>query len=98
MKPINKTINRRSFLKVSAIAGGGMMLSFSWLAGCKPTPEEALTLPKEWFELNSYIKIGENGLVTLMAPNPEFGQNVKTSLPMMLAEDGHRSMIYRTVT
>jgi isoquinoline 1-oxidoreductase beta subunit len=86
MEP-NKTINRRSFLKVSALAGGGMMLSFSWLAGCKPTPEEALTLPKEWFELNSYIRIGENGAVTLMAPNPEFGQNVKTSLPMMLAEE-----------
>ena len=64
-----------------------MMLSFSWLAGCKPTAEEALTLPKEWFELNSYIKIGENGVVTLMAPNPEFGQNVKTSLPMLLAEE-----------
>jgi isoquinoline 1-oxidoreductase beta subunit len=87
MKPVNKTINRRSFLKVSALAGGGMMLSFSWLAGCNPTEEETATLPKEWFELNSYIKIGDNGVVTLMAPNPEFGQNVKTSLPMLLAEE-----------
>jgi isoquinoline 1-oxidoreductase beta subunit len=69
------------------MAGGGMMLSFSWLAGCKPAPEEALALPKEWFELNSYIKIGENGLATLMAPNPEFGSNVKTSLPMILADE-----------
>lgn len=87
MSNIKTSYSRRSFLKVTALAGGGMMLSFSWLAGCKPTPEEALTLPKEWFELNNYIKIGENGLVTLMAPNPEFGQNVKTSLPMMLAEE-----------
>lgn len=63
------------------------MLSFSWLAGCKPTKEEALTLPKEWLELNNYIKIGENGLVTLMSPNPEFGSNVKTSLPMILADE-----------
>ncbi|QHT67279.1 xanthine dehydrogenase family protein molybdopterin-binding subunit [Rhodocytophaga rosea] len=88
MQPIEKTINRRSFLKVSALAGGGMMLSFSWLAGCNPsTPEEVATLPKEWFELNSYIKIADNGAITLMAPNPEFGSNVKTSLPMMLAEE-----------
>ena len=87
MEHIKKTINRRSFLKVSALTGGGMLLSFSWLAGCNPTDEETLTLPKEWFELNSYIKIGENGIVTLMAPNPEFGQNVKTSLPMLLAEE-----------
>jgi len=88
MSNIKTSYSRRSFLKATALAGGGMMLSFSWLAGCKPpTPEESLTLPKEWFELNNYIKIGENGVVTLMAPNPEFGQNVKTSLPMMLAEE-----------
>src|SRR5215204_973095 len=87
MTYIKTSINRRSFLKVSALAGGGMMLSFSWLAACNPSPEEALTMPKEWFELNSYIKIGENGRVTLMAPNPEFGSNVKTSLPMILADE-----------
>ncbi|MDP4265440.1 MAG: molybdopterin-dependent oxidoreductase [Bacteroidota bacterium] len=87
MSIIKTSYSRRSFLKVTALAGGGMMLSFSWLAGCNPTPEEALTLPKEWFELNSYIKIGENGAVTLMSPNPEFGSNVKTSMPMILAEE-----------
>jgi isoquinoline 1-oxidoreductase beta subunit len=87
MTSVKTTINRRSFLKVSALASGGLMLSFSWLAGCTPTPEEASSLPKEWFELNSYIKIGENGAVTLMAPNPEFGSNVKTSLPMILADE-----------
>lgn len=80
-------MNRRSFLKASALAGGGMMLSFSWLAGCKPNPEQLLSLPKEWFELNSYIKIGENGAVTLFSTTPEFGQNVKTSMPMILAEE-----------
>ena len=87
MTLLKKKLDRRSFLKVSTLAGGGMMLSFSWLAGCKPTPEEVLTMPKEWFELNSYIKIGENGAVTLFNPNPEFGSNVKTSLPMILADE-----------
>ncbi len=75
-------------MKVSALAGGGMVLSFSWLAGCQPSPEqEKLGLPDEWFELNSYIKIGDNGLVTLFSPNPEFGSNVKTSMPMILADE-----------
>lgn len=87
MATLDKKLDRRSFLKVSALAGGGMVLSFSWLAGCKPTAEEALGLPKEWFELNSHIKIGENGAVTLFSPNPEFGSNVKTSMPMILAEE-----------
>lgn len=75
-------------MKVSALAGGGMVLSFSWLAGCKPAAkEELLAMPKEWFELNSFIKIGDNGVVTLMSANPEFGSNVKTSMPMILAEE-----------
>lgn len=88
MTSIKTKLNRRSFLKASALAGGGMILSFSWLTGCKPTPqEEALGLPKEWFELNAFIKIGENGAITLYNPNPEFGQNVKTSMPMILAEE-----------
>ena len=84
--PDNK-LNRRSFLKVSALAGGGMILSFNWLAGCKPNSSEILDMPKEWFRLNGYIKIGENGLITIMSPNPEGGQNVKTSMPMIVAEE-----------
>jgi isoquinoline 1-oxidoreductase beta subunit len=86
MTVIKTSIGRRSFLKTSALAGGGMMLSFSWLAGCKP-PDETVALPKEWFELNGYLKIGDNGLVTIMSPNPEIGQNVKTSMPMLVAEE-----------
>jgi len=80
-------INRRSFIQSSSLATGGILLSFSWLAGCKLTEEERLQLPKEWFELNSYIKIGENGVTTLYSPNPEFGQNIKTALPMLIAEE-----------
>ena len=87
MTQVKTTINRRSFLKVSALAGGGMMLSFSWLAGCKQPGEEALEIPEEWLEFNSYIKIGSNGVVNLMSPNPEFGSNVKTSMPMILADE-----------
>lgn len=87
MGQIKTTINRRSFLKTSALAGGGLMLSFSWLAGCKPKEAELLGAPDEWFDLNSYIKIGNNGLVTLMSPNPEFGSGVKTSMPMILADE-----------
>lgn len=83
----NTTISRRNFLKVTALAGGGMMLSFNWLAGCKPKEEQLLSLPEEWFEFNSFIKIGNNGVVTLMSPNPEFGSNVKTSMPMILADE-----------
>ena len=77
MTVIKTSCNRRSFLKTSALAGGGMLLGFSWLASCQTKTEEAgLTMPEEWFDINAYLKIGENGLVTIMSPNPEGGQNV----------------------
>ena len=88
MKEQNK-LGRRSFFKISAVAGGGMVLGFSWLAGCKQ-PEEIikeLELPSEWFDMNAFLKIGNNGVVTIFSPNPEIGQNVKTSMPMIVAEE-----------
>ena len=84
-------LNRRSFLKSSALAGGGLALGFSWLAGCRPgeaeVGEAALELPDAWFALNGFIAVGDNGRVTIQSPNPEIGQNVKTSMPMIVAEE-----------
>ena len=83
--------NRRSFLKVTAATGGGLLLGFSWLTSCesekanKAAPE--LQLPEEWVTVNAFLKIGDNGVVTIMSPNPEIGQNVKTSMPMLVAEE-----------
>lgn len=87
MTIVKTKLDRRSFVKAALLTGGGMILSFSWMAGCKPSGKKGIELPEEWFEMNSYIKIGENGVVTLSSPNPEFGQNVKTSMPMILAEE-----------
>lgn len=64
-----------------------MMLGFNWLMSCDMNPTKVKALPKEWFEINGFLKIGENGLVTIMSPNPEIGQNVKTSMPMIVAEE-----------
>lgn len=88
MTSIKTSYGRRSFLKSTIAAGGGMVLGFSWLASCQSkTEEEVLAMPKEWFEINSYLKIGDNGVVTIISPNPEFGQNVRTSMPMLIAEE-----------
>ena len=87
MTLIKTRISRRSFLKTSAAAGGGLMISFSWLASCQPNSKEELVMPKEWFDFNAYLRIGENGVTTILCPNPEFGNNVKTSMPMIVAEE-----------
>jgi CO/xanthine dehydrogenase Mo-binding subunit len=78
---------RRSFIKSSALAGGGLMLGFNWFASLNAVGSEVVDLPKEWFKINGYLKIGVNGEVTIMSPNPEIGQNVKTSMPMIVAEE-----------
>lgn len=80
--------NRRSFLKVSAAAGGGILIGFNWLTSCTPVDEkETVAIPNEWFDINGYIKIGDTGMVTIYSPNPEIGQNVMTSMPMIVAEE-----------
>lgn len=89
MTQIKTSYNRRSFIKVTAAAGGGMLLGFSSLIGCQPdvVEEEILTMPGQWFDMNGFIKIGDNGVVTILSPNPEIGQNIKTSMPMIVAEE-----------
>ncbi|KJD34704.1 isoquinoline 1-oxidoreductase [Tamlana nanhaiensis] len=83
MAKVKTHFNRRSFLKLSAAGGAGLMLQFSWfsaLAKENPNLESA-------FDLNGYIKIATDGTVTIASPNPEIGQNVKTSMPMIVAEE-----------
>lgn len=81
------TIGRRSFIKSTVLAGGGMLLGFNWMVSCKSNSVRVLKMPEEWFKINAFLKIGINGVVTIMSPNPEIGQNVKTSMPMIVAEE-----------
>ena len=49
MTLVKTQIDRRSFLKVSALSGAGMMIGFNWLASCT-SPGDALKAPEEWFD------------------------------------------------
>lgn len=80
---MSEQLTRRDFVKVSSIAGGGIMLGFNFLSDAQPAKHAAGTV----FAPNAYVSIDGTGLVTLMAPNPEIGQGVKTALPMILAEE-----------
>jgi isoquinoline 1-oxidoreductase beta subunit len=75
----NASLKRRDFIRISALTGGGLMLGFSWTS-CRSASGKAV-------ELNAYIRIDPDGRITIMAPNPEDGQGVKTSLPMIVAEE-----------
>ena len=76
--------NRRSFLKVSAAGGAGLLLQFSWFSGLAQSDVQPEDIA---FDLNAYIRINGNGTVTIFSPNPEIGQNVKTSMPLIVAEE-----------
>jgi isoquinoline 1-oxidoreductase beta subunit len=82
-----RTIGRRSFLRVTAIAGGGILFAAyiepveTALAQAPQGPPPAVLTP------NAFIRISPQGLVTITAKNPEIGQGIRTMLPMLIAEE-----------
>lgn len=72
--------SRRTFLKASA-AGGGLLLSF------RIAPIGAADANTPDAEINAFIRIAPNNIVTIYAKSPEIGQGIKTSLPMIVADE-----------
>ncbi len=77
-------VTRRSFIKITALAGGGMVVAFNVDAdlfaqggrgGGPPLPA------------NAFIKFTPDGKVTIIGKNPEVGQGVKNMLPMIIADE-----------
>ncbi|KAA5548231.1 xanthine dehydrogenase family protein molybdopterin-binding subunit [Adhaeribacter rhizoryzae] len=85
-----KNNSRRSFLKIGALAGGGLLLGFNWTsaqAAGTAVLDSAATAAAGGVDFNSYLSIGADGVITIFSPNPEIGQNIKTSFPMIVAEE-----------
>ena len=80
------SIDRREFLRVSALAGGGFVIGFA-LPGSVLAQANPLDGPVPPFTPNPFIKITPENIITILAKNPENGQGVKTSLPMIVAEE-----------
>lgn len=78
-------MNRRSFLKTSAVAGGGVLFSLyldvpeaeAQRGGGNQTPPDA----------HNFIQVAADGAVTIVSKNPEVGQGVRNMLPMLIAEE-----------
>ena len=73
--------SRRLFLKTGVAAGGGLLLSFN-LPGLARAEGEVAANP-----FNAFVRIAPDGVVTIAAKRPEIGQGIKTSMPMLIAEE-----------
>ncbi|MDH3699182.1 MAG: molybdopterin-dependent oxidoreductase [Flavobacteriaceae bacterium] len=78
---MKSTLDRRNFIKLTATASG-VLVAGVYLHSCAPEKT-----PATMHKFSPLIKIDTDGWVTLVAKNPEIGQGVKTSLPMILAEE-----------
>jgi len=78
-----RPVDRRTFLKLTGIAGGGLLLGFSFRADANPVPPANANE----FVPNGFIRIATDGKITLYSKNPEIGQGIKTSIPMIVAEE-----------
>ena len=78
-------LSRRGFIKLTGLAGGGFALALS----LGPTLQKASAQAASGAEqtLNPYVQIRADGKIVLFAKNPEVGQGVKTSLPLLVAEE-----------
>lgn len=80
--------NRRNFLKLAATAGGGLLLGFHWTGSeASASDIKVVGTAADAIDFNSYLSISPDGVITIMSPNPELGQNIKTSFPMVVAEE-----------
>lgn len=79
-------LDRRNFLKISALAGGGVLLA-AWVPFGTSKEEEQAALLFNDFTPNAYIRITADNKITIIAKNPECGQGIKTMLPMIIADE-----------
>ena len=87
---LQKRHSRRDFLRFTGVAGGGLVLGLYFKSTASGEAAElvnaSVTAAKD-FTPNAFIRISPQGVITIMSKQPEIGQGVKTSLPMIIAEE-----------
>lgn len=82
-------LDRRAFLRVSSLSGGGFLLAYHLEPARKALAAAAQAAAPQppAFQPLAFVRVAASNVVTIMAKNPEIGQGVKTSLPMLIAEE-----------
>lgn len=80
-------LDRRSFLRVSSLAGGGVVFALYVRPAATVLAQGNSAAPAPAFDPTAFIRVAPDGIVTILSKNPEVGQGVKTHLPMILADE-----------
>jgi len=83
--PLPAAVNRRSFLKLAGLAGGGFVLAF--YMGDAAVASAAGSDAAKTFAPNAFLRISPDGAVVIYSKGPEIGQGIKTAFPMIVAEE-----------
>lgn len=77
------TINRRTFLQISAAAAGGLLVSLylDWPALAQQLPKPQVYPP------DAFVHVRPDGKIVIQVNRLEFGQGVQTALPVLLADE-----------
>jgi isoquinoline 1-oxidoreductase subunit beta len=81
--------SRRSFLRQVSLSGSGLILGFSWFENAEAGQLQSLLNNPEVdiTGFNSYLSIAKDGMVMIASPNPELGQNIRTSFAQIVADE-----------
>ena len=80
-------INRRTFLKVTGLVGGGLVLAFYMGDDATALANDMANSTAKDFAPNAFLRISPDGVITLYSKAPEIGQGIKTAFPMIIAEE-----------
>lgn len=77
--------SRRQFFKMTGLAGAGLVIGMA--GACSKQNGAVAASDGQAADFNPYVQITPAGVIRIFAKNPEIGQGVKTSLPMIVAEE-----------
>ncbi len=81
---MRNTDSRRTFLQKSLLGSAGLFLGFSWDSAASTVKNTAAV---QTLDFNAYLNISTDGVISILSPNPEIGQGIKTAFPLIVAEE-----------